>query len=239
MLRSMRRRIHDYTLCPRFRRSDRADVHASPPFLPRLTTALLSAALTLTASQALPAPAAAATIRAAREAAGKTRAMVKTSTRTTARPRCPTCPPTPSVNSPPSPMAAAAPPHLRRRRRRGRLLRRRQCHHHGPIQPARRLGLGRLFIDRWQRRRRRWPDRDGRQGQCHRHGSVGGRRRHLFDGRQTRQWRAGLYLDKGTIQNAGLIFGGMGGYNDGAALRHRPRRRWRRRGRAAQWPHGQ
>ena len=50
MLRSMRRRLHDYTLCPRFRRSDRADVHASPPFLPRLTTALLSAALTLAAS---------------------------------------------------------------------------------------------------------------------------------------------------------------------------------------------
>ena len=50
---------------------------------------------------------------------------------------------------------------------------------------------------------------------------------------------AALYLDKGTIQNAGLIVGGTGGYNNGAALRHRPRRQWRRRGRAAQWPHGQ
>ena len=50
---------------------------------------------------------------------------------------------------------------------------------------------------------------------------------------------AGLYLDKGTIQNAGLIFGGMGGYNDGAAPPASPQAAMAETGRAAQWPHGQ
>ena len=174
-------------------------------------------------------------------AAGKTRAMVKTSTRTTARPRCPTCPPTPSVNSPPSPMAAwAAPPHLRR-------WRRRRAAYFGGANATITVRSNLLGGSGWVG----YSSTDGSGG--------GGDGLIVMDGKVNVTATGQLVGGDATYSMGGRPGSGGAGYTwtkarsrmpalSSAAwavtttaqpLRHRPRRRWRRRGRAAQWPHGQ